>query len=333
MWRPWTTLNPFRGRGRSINEPKSVGIRDLVAAPSEVTLRPERRWYVIGGFFALLFLVLVGRLYVLQVVDYKKAVSQVADNSLHVSTIPASRGLILDRNGRPLVDNVTTVEIRLSRAEAELNPTIKGALASLTGLKVSAITADLNNQAYDPYQPAPILSDAPANEVQFIKLHPSEFPGVSVLNVSQRSYPLGGNVGAQILGYVGPITEKEIKEHPGANYQTDSTIGKTGIEAFYEQYLRGHDGTNTIEVGASGSVIGTLKTTQPKVGDSVVLNIDAGLQKALDGYLASDILHVRQTPGTACCPRPSTVRPWCSTPTPAPCSPCRVTRRTTCRHS
>lgn len=251
---------------------------------------------VIGGFFVLLFMLLVGRLYVLQIVDYKKSVSQVADNSLHVSTIPASRGLILDRDGKPLVDNVTTVEIRLSRAEAELNPTIKGALASLTGLKVSQISADLNNKAYDPYQPAPILSDAPVREVQFIKLHPSEFPGVSVLNVSRRSYPLGGDVGAQILGYVGPITGAEIKEHPDAGYQTDSTIGKTGIEAFYEQYLRGHDGTSTIEVGAAGNVIGTLKTTQPKVGNSVVLNIDSGLQKALDGYLASDILHVRKTP-------------------------------------
>ncbi len=296
LWRPWTSLHPFRGRGRSINEPKSVGIRDLVAAPTEVKSRPERRWLIIGGFFLLLFVLLVGRLYVLQIVDYKKSIAQVAANSLRTSTIPASRGLILDRNGVPLVNNVTTVEIRLSREEAILNPTIKGSLASLTGQSIAQINADLNNQQYDPYQPAPILADAPANEVQYIKLHPAEFPGVSVLNVSRRSYPLGGDVGAQILGYVGPINNYELAAHPHDGYQTDSTIGKTGIESFYEQYLRGHDGTSTIEVNSNGQVIGTLHTTQPRVGNSVVLNIDSGLQKALDGYLASDIAHVRQTP-------------------------------------
>ena len=296
LWRPWTSLHPFRGKGRSINEPKPVGIRDLVAAPGDVKLRPERRWYVIGGFFFLLFLVLVGRLYVLQIKDYKASAAQVNLNSLRTATIPASRGLILDRNGRALVDNVTTVEIRLSRAEATLNPKIEGTLASLTGQSVNQIASDLANKAYSPYQPAPILANASASIVEFIKLHPSEFPGVSVLDVSRRSYPLGGNVGSQVLGYVGPITQNEISAHPNAGYQTDSTIGKTGIESFYEQYLRGHDGTSTIEVNAVGNVLGTLHTTQPRVGDSVVLNIDGGLQKALDAILKADILHVRTVP-------------------------------------
>ena len=295
IWRPWVSLHPFRGRGLTINEPKPVGIRDLVAAPTDVQTRPERRWKIIGGFFVLLFVLLVGRLYMLQVSDYKASVASVADNSLRVSTIPASRGLILDRSGQPLVNNVTTTEIRLSREEAVLNPTIKGSLASLTGLSIHQINVDLANLQYDPYQPAPILADAPANVVEFIKLHASEFPGVSVLNVSRRSYPLGGSVGSQILGYVGPITGAEIAANPGAGYQTDSTYGKSGIENYYEQYLRGHDGTSTLEVDAAGNVLGSVHTSEPTIGDSVVLNIDGGLQRALDGYLASDILSVRNT--------------------------------------
>lgn len=266
-----------------------------MASPDEVRIRPERRWRVIGGFFLLLFLVLVGRLFTLQVLDYKSSVQSVNANSLRVTTIPASRGLILDRNGRPLVTNITTTEIRLSRAEAALFPPIKGALASLTGLSVAQINSDLNNLQYDPYQPAPILSNAPTSEVDFIKLHPSEFPGVSVLDVSTRSYPNGGDVAAQVLGYVGPITQAEITADPNAGYQTDSTIGKTGVESFYERYLRGHDGTSTLEVNAFGSILGSVRTTAPTVGDSVVLNIDTGLQAALDGYLSSDILKVRQS--------------------------------------
>ncbi|HEY5439577.1 MAG TPA: hypothetical protein VIJ99_11835, partial [Acidimicrobiales bacterium] len=80
LWRPWSSLHPFRGKGRSINEPKTVGIRDLVAPPSEVTSRPERRWIIIGSFFAVLLLVLIGRLYILQVVDYHQSVAAVESN-------------------------------------------------------------------------------------------------------------------------------------------------------------------------------------------------------------------------------------------------------------
>jgi penicillin-binding protein 2 len=295
LWRPWVSLHPFRGRGRTINEPKPVGIRDLVASPDEVTSRPERRWLVIGGFFLLLFAALVLRLFFLQIVDYQSSIATVQANSLRVSTIPATRGVITDRTGHPLVANVTTTEIRLSRAEAALHPTIKGSLASLTGLSVAQINADLANVQYDPYQPAPILANASPSVVEFIKLHPGEFPGVSVLDVSRREYPNGGDVGSQVLGYVGPITGAEIQANPNQGYKTDSTIGKTGIESFYEHYLRGKDGTSTLEVNANNDILGSVHTTAPKVGDTVVLNIDVGLQKTLDGYLASDILAIRKT--------------------------------------
>ncbi len=295
LWRPWESLNPFRRRGRSINVRRTVGIRDLVASPDEIEVRPERRWRIIGGFFALLLVLLVYRLFTLQILDYRVAVATVNSNSLRVSTIPAARGLILDRYGRPLVTNTTTTEVQLSRAEAALDPSVKGALAALTGVSVKSINAALNNAQYDPYQPAPIMLNAPATVVEFIKLHPSEFPGVTILDVATRSYPNGGNVGSQVLGYVGPITGKEIAAHPNQGYQTNSQIGKAGIEAFYEQYLRGHDGTQTLEVDAFGNILNTAKTTPPVNGDSVVLNIDEGLQRALDGYLAQQVLLDRKT--------------------------------------
>ena len=250
---------------------------------------------IIGGFFLVLFIVLIVRLFMLQILDYQTSVAAVRSNSLRVSSIPASRGLIYDRTGVVMVSNVTTVEIRLSRAEALLHPTIKGALASLTGLSVRQINSDLSNVQYDPYQPAPIMSNASASVVEFIKLHPLEFPGVSVLNVATRSYPLGGNVASQILGYVGPITGAEIAANPNQGYRTDSMIGKTGIEAYYEHYLRGHDGTTTLEVDAFNNILGAVRTTPPIIGDSVVLNVDSGLQKALDGYLKNDILALRKT--------------------------------------
>jgi penicillin-binding protein 2 len=266
-----------------------------MASPDEVGARPARRWLVIGGFFLFLLVALITRLFFLQIVDYKVSTETVASNSLRHTTIPATRGEILDREGKPLVTNITTTEIRLSRAEAVLHPTIKGALSSLTGLSVRKINSDLDNKQYDQYQPAPIMSNAPASVVEYIRLHPGEFPGVSVLDASTRSYPNGGNTGAQVLGYVGPITSQEIGQNPHDGYQADSTFGKTGIENYYQQYLKGKDGTTTLEVNANNQILGPVKTTEPTVGDSVVLNIDTGLQKALDGYLSSEILADRQS--------------------------------------
>jgi penicillin-binding protein 2 len=295
MWRPWVSLHPFRGRGLNINEPKTVGIRDLIAGPEHVEVRPARRWLVIGGFFVVLFAALVVRLFFLQVVDYKSSISSVNLNSEETVTVPATRGDILDREGRPLVTNTTTTEIQLSREYAVLYPSVKGSLSSLTGISVKQIDADLKNVQYSPYEPVPIMQNAPARDVQFIKLHPGEFPGVKTLAVSQRDYPNGGGVGAQILGYVGPITQQEINENPGAGYQTDSTIGKTGIEAYYEQYLRGKEGKQTLEVNPSGQVLATLNSTSPTVGDSIVLNIDTGLQKDLENNLQAEILADRHS--------------------------------------
>ena len=296
MWRPWVSLNPFRGRGLQINEPKSVGIRDLVASPEEVHSRPERRWRVIGGFFSILLIVLLGRLFMLQVPEHAASVESVNSNSLHTASIPASRGLIVDRTGSSMVTNVTSTEILLSRQQAALDPSIIGALASVTHQSVKQIQSDLSNKQYDQFQPAPVLTNASTSVVQFIKLHPGEFPGVSVQGVARRTYPFGGATASQLLGYVGPITGAEMNANPTAGYTPTSTYGKTGIENFYEQYLRGAAGTSTIEVNARGDIIGSTEKKAPQQGDSVILNVDAGLQKALDTYLANDVLTVRHTP-------------------------------------
>ena len=99
--------------------------------------------------------------------------------------------------------------------------------------------------------------------------------------VAQRTYPQGGTTGTQILGYVGDITSSYLAAHPNDGYTQGSQIGVSGIEAQYEPYLRGVAGRQALSVDASGDVVGTLSTTAPKIGDTVVLNVDTGLQQAV----------------------------------------------------
>jgi len=296
LWRPWTALNPLRRPGKRINQPDPVGIRNLVAGPDEVQARPELRWRIIGGFFLLLLGVLFIRLFTLQVLEHATSVSSANANALRVSTIPANRGYIFDRTGTPIVTNADLIEIQLSQVEAHLYPGDIGALALLTHQTSAQVKKEVMNPQYNPYQPAPIVAGASATMVDFIQQHPSEFPGVVITPISQRSYPYGGGTASQLLGYVGPITSQEIAAHPGAGYQTSSTIGKAGLESYYEQFLRGKSGTDTYQVNAAGNILGVVKTVAPRIGDSLVLNIDAGLQRDLDQNLAADILRVRHTP-------------------------------------
>jgi len=295
LWRPWSSINPFRRPGQTINQTKTVGIRDLVASPEEVAVKPERRWRAIGGVFGMLLIVLLGRLFMLQVLEHGSSVANANGNALRVSTIPANRGVIFDRSGNPMVTNMDTIQIQLSQVEANLHPEDIGALALLTHQTSKAVTKEVMNPQYNPYQPAPILSGAPASMVDFISQHPGEFPGVTVEPISQRSYPYGGLTASQVLGYVGPVTGAEIAANPGAGYQTNSVIGKTGVESYYEQFLRGRDGASTLEVNAAGNILGTVKSVPAKTGDTLILNIDAPLQQAVDTALAQDIQRVRKT--------------------------------------
>jgi penicillin-binding protein 2 len=95
---------------------------------------------------------------------------------------------------------------------------------------------------------------------------------------------------------LGDITQQQLTANPNAGYNQGSLVGQSGIEEEYERYLRGADGRQALSVNAAGDVVGTLSRTSPKVGDTVVLNIDAGLQEQVQSDLAAQIVADRRTP-------------------------------------
>ena len=99
-----------------------------------------------------------------------------------------------------------------------------------------------------------------------------------------------------MLGYLGDITQAQLNANPKAGYTQGSLVGQSGIEAQYEQYLRGVNGSQALSVNASGDVVGTLSRKAPQIGDTVVLNIDTGLQEEVQNDLASQIMADRKTP-------------------------------------
>ena len=264
---------------------KSVNVASIVGSPEEEEARPNLRLRIVGVVVLLLFGVLVLRLWTLQVVEGKTYAAAVTRNQVRVVSVAAPRGEIVDRNGTVLVSNIPQEEILLSRAEATQNPAIVGMVAALVGQTPKQVQASINNNQYSPYEPVPVAVGVSQDTVQFLQTHQSEYPGVTVQTVAQRTYPQGGTTATHILGYVGDITSSYLAAHPNDGYTQGSQIGVSGIEAQYEPYLRGVAGRQALSVDASGNVVGTLSSTAPQIGDTVVLNIDTGLQQEVQNDL------------------------------------------------
>ncbi|HWF17414.1 MAG TPA: penicillin-binding protein 2 [Acidimicrobiales bacterium] len=274
---------------------KGVNVASLVGSPEEEQSRPNLRLRIVGVVMLVLFGVLVLRLWTLQVVEGKTYAAAVTRNQVRVVSIAAPRGDIVDRNNTVLVTNVPQEEILLSQSEAKLSPGIVGKVAALVGQTPQQVESSLNNPKYSPYEPVPVAVGVSPATVLDLQTHPASFPGVSAQSITERSYPQGGTTGTDILGYVGNISGSYLTAHPSQGYTQGSQIGLAGIEAKYEPYLRGVDGRQALSVDAGGTVVGTLSTTAPKIGDTVVLNVDTQLQQYVQQALQQQILNDRHT--------------------------------------
>ena len=277
---------------------KSVSVSSIVGSPEEEESRPSLRLRIVGVIVVVLFGLLVLRLWTLQVVEGKSFATAVSQNDVRTVSLPAPRGEIVDRNGTVLADNQTVEEVFLSQVTAKEDPSVVGAVAGLVNETPAEVTQALDNPQFSPYEPVPILNDAPAAVVDFYEENESEFPGVSIEQVTQRSYPQntpGNPVATAVLGYVSPISGAELKANSDAGYTQASQYGQSGLENEYESYLRGTRGREAIAVNSEGQEVGTDSKTDPIQGDTVVTNIDLGLQVEVQSALANDIAADKHT--------------------------------------
>lgn len=274
---------------------RSLSMADVVPSPDEVKSRPELRLIVIGVIVAALFAVMILRLFSLQVVHSASAKANAHGNALRIVSLPAPRGLITDRTNEVMVGNAVNQNVVLSREFAIQNPTVVGKLAALVGDKPKQIWNMLYSNQYLPFQPVPIVHGANLSLIQYLEEHAGDFTGVSVQTTTQRVYPLGGTSASQLLGYVGLISPAELAAHSSAGYTPASKYGQAGIENFFQQQLRGVSGYEEVAVNSHGQDLGVVKYVAPRTGDTVVLNVDAGLQADMTAVLAHQIMVDRQT--------------------------------------
>jgi penicillin-binding protein 2 len=283
-------------RSRPLMRPRrNLNVASLVASPEEQPSRPNVRLVVVGLFFLALLCVMILRLWSLQVIQAKSSAAAVVANQIRTVPVPAPRGVIVDRNERILVGNQVEQQIVLSRHEALVDPGIIAQVATLVGTTPGQVQQDLNSSQYSPYQGVPILTGANAVTVEYLAEHKSQYPGVSVQQTAERTYPQGGTTAPGVLGYVTNINLAELKANRARGYTDSSAFGQAGLEGEYEHYLAGTPGEDRISVNVLGNVVGTKRTRDPVEGDTVVTNIDLNLQNVAQTALANAISADRNT--------------------------------------
>jgi penicillin-binding protein 2 len=250
------------------------------------------RLTIVGVVVVCLFASLFARLWYLQVVNEPRAQAAAQNNGVRLVYDQAPRGRILDRNGNVLVDNRISEEITMSRDTAGREPDVVNRLAALLGASPDSLQRQLQNKRYSPYVPVPVAQDVDTATIVYIREHQESFPGVEAKAVAERVYPYG-MLAANILGYIGQISDQEYATRKTLGYQPDDQIGQSGVEAAYEDGLRGQPGVTRLQVDSRGRVIGVLGSQQPVQGHDVWLSIDINTQKLAEESLAQGLALAR----------------------------------------
>ncbi len=243
----------------------------------------QKRLPFLAGFIIFFTVVILVRLWYLQAVKGDYYQEQAESNRIRPVKLRPPRGIIYDRYGRPIVENVLTFDISLVPEDAaDLDATIDK-LASAIKLSPAAIRAALDEAApiRTKYEPVKILEEAPWDDVALIEAHQEEIPGAIVEPEHRRHYPYGGLASHQ-LGYIGKVSPSQRKQE-----QQDIGLltGQGGLEKIYDKYLRGIAGRRMIQVNAAGRKVKDLGIEEPKPGTDIYLTIDLDVQKAAEDAL------------------------------------------------
>jgi len=246
------------------------------------------RLRIIQAFVLILLGVLCLRLYKLQIIDGKRY-SNVAENQrIRLLPIPAPRGVIFDRNGKLLVDSRPIYSVILSR---EVTKSIDYSLIKPLSEGLMIDEAFLRER-FDQVRSQPafesilIKESALPADIAWVDAHQLEFPTLRVEQIPQRRYPENGQM-AHALGYVGEISPEQLKQPAFADngYKPGDIIGQEGLEAVYDQYLRGRDGYRKVIVDSRGHIQSEVDRIEPQSGQDIVTTIDLDLQQAAEDQL------------------------------------------------
>jgi penicillin-binding protein 2 len=231
----------------------------------------------------------VVRLYNLQIVDGDYYHEIAINQRLRTLLTPAPRGTILDRKGRVLVNSRPVYDVVLQRERGKQidQAALLAKLPDPLNLDPEYLEERFSDMSRNPaYESVLIKENATIHDIAWIEAHSLEFPLLHVERRPQRHYP-ANNLLAHVLGYVGEISPQqlELPEYKDNGFKPGDVIGKEGLEATYDHFLRGRDGSRTVIVDSRGRIRDVVEVIDPIPGQDLVITIDLDLQLAAEEQL------------------------------------------------
>ncbi|GAA5071885.1 penicillin-binding protein 2 [Thermocatellispora tengchongensis] len=255
---------------------------------------PRARLAVLHVVVVALLLTLLGRLWQVQIMSGAAYEEAAVETRVRQIALPALRGQILDREGRPLVANrslpVVSVDHMALRDQPDGGRAVLTRLAGVLGqsyadlaAKTRLCTREVPRPCWpgSPYEPIPVTADVDVRTAFQIMERAREFPGVSTGLQPIRSYPYG-TAAAQVLGYLQPAPREEAAPKDATGV---TMVGRAGLEAVYERDLAGTPGRRLVAVDSAGRVGRQLRQTDPVPGNDLVTSIDADVQQLAEQAL------------------------------------------------
>lgn len=258
-----------------------VRIKDHGQEQRLITRRAIASAVLVLGAIALL----AGRLFVLQVVEHERYEDLSHGNRVRIEPLPPTRGLIFDRNGRLLAENVPTFDLTITpESVPDLGATLTalGELMEITPEDRARFDKALRtHRRFDAIPLKYHLSEEDVARFAVVRQH---FPGVDISARLARHYP-GGPSAVHAIGYVAQISEEDLARLDRAAYAGTVLTGKVGVELAYEDVLHGEPGYQQVLVDAQGRALDVLERHPPVPGSDLVLTLDADVQRAAETNL------------------------------------------------
>lgn len=256
-----------------------------------LTRREAIRFYLLRIVLIGSFLVLVARLWYIQIVRGPEYRDQAVNNSHRVLSIKPLRGVIHDMMLQRVAINaprfsVVARMIDLPRDEIE---NVARRLATLLEVPAPTIMEMMAEGLQSPYQPTILKRDVPRHVALIIEEENPYLPGISAESRPVREYAAGDSIG-HILGYVGPIPHERTEFYLNRGYERDDHVGLAGIESVYETELHGEKGQRNVEVNAYGRTVRVLRESPSQPGNNLVLGLNLDLQEAVTEMLREGLV-------------------------------------------
>lgn len=265
-------------------------------------------------FFLLAFLSLaavIGRSFDMQIARGDFYRQQAEKNRSRIAWVPSERGVIYDRNGQTLVNNVASLNVTVTPADLPKDPaerrSLIGRIADILGVAPADIEAKMAEFQKYPTLPVAISDEITHEQAVLISIESARTGGIALRIGTRRDYALSSATPSlsHILGYEGRVTQADLQDGAGAHDPAD-IIGKTGLEKYYETLLRGRYAKRTVEVDARGKEKRVITEDAGAPGQSLVLSIDADLQKKAEEIFKNRLRLAGKTRGSLIVMSPKT---------------------------